>query len=465
MTRILYWNLNNFSQRKIDINVPAPNHIRPTWRLTHIVHEVVNPIPPPPLPANSPPAPDMIVIAECFSRVREVGHPGGAIGSLARVGRGLRLLLDEFRLALGPTWCLVPPLMLGDLGLREGVAVYYNAATLTFTGPWVYSWDAAAGVNRGRALTAATFANRAPYTFNWLQALPDPVNASPPLQLNRSWLTPFGNVEEWCGAGQWQFQTAAGAAIHFPAAQNRPPFYTRMQENAPGGRTLKVFTVHTSPATADQATQNIGQIQELAIAAGEVGVVLGDFNVDSFSTVHNPAYNPLRGLGYTPLIEALDAAGNAVWTRKRYCLTHLLPERLATPFNSVGVPRDPQHNRYPRFGYMGSTRRNPVGGPWIPSNKGAIDNVFVRYPAGAAVPAHNTTIVNTIVGKPYNAVPPPVGVGPNLTGGYAYNASLANPIPLPAGVNAAAGLGTFRNWANFGYISGTSDHLAVIVDI
>jgi hypothetical protein len=469
MTRILYWNLNNFSAPKVDVNQVWPANVLAQDRLTHIIDEVIRPLPQPllPLPPNSPPPPDMIIIAEVYNRVREVGAPGCAINALMRVGQGLRILRDEIRAALGPTWCLVPPLMLGNQGQREGVAVYYDAATLQFTGPWVYAWDAAVGDNRGRPPTAATVGNPAQYTWWWLEGLPNPA-LTPPLNMNRVWAAPLGagNVSEWCGAGQWRFWTLGGADIDFPHPGCRPPFYTRMQEIGGAGRILKVFTVHTSPGGSEfQATRNIGSITQLAVGPGEVGVVLGDFNVDSFDPAVNGAYTPLRNLGYHPLLNALNAAGNVVAARDPYCMTHLLTTSLATPFNTVGAGPDPQHNVYPRFGYMGSTRRNPAGGPWLPDDKGSIDNVFVCYPGPAPPPAHNTTIVNTIVGKPYNAGAAPPGVGPDLTGGYGYNPSLANPLPVPAGIPAAAGIPPFNLWQNFGYIHSTSDHLAVLFDV
>jgi hypothetical protein len=146
--------------------------------------------------------------------------------------------------------------------------------------------------------------------------------------------------------------------------------------------------------------------------------------------------------------------------RKPYCMTHVLPPDLATPFNNVGVATDPQHNVYPRHGYMGSTDIFPRAA----NDSGAIDNAFVHYAGGMPIPARNTTIVNTITGKPYNAAPAPVGVGPELTGGHAYATSLANPVP-PAGVNPPVDPLGFPNWGNFGKVRSTSDHLALMIDV
>jgi hypothetical protein len=80
-------------------------------------------------------------------------------------------------------------------------------------------------------------------------------------------------------------------------------------------------------------------------------------------------------------------------------MTHLLPATHATPFNNTGGVTDPRHNRYPRYGYMGSAF------PFL-NNVGAIDNFFTAYGGGAAVgPATNITVVNSVVGTPYTSIP------------------------------------------------------------
>lgn len=457
MTRILYWNVNNFSINKIYNTSSFGAFIEAQSRLNHMLNEVIAPTAP--LPANSPPPPDLIVIAEVFSRTREVSYQGNVNNSGSRVGLAVLLLLDNIRNRLGNTWCLVPPLMLGDFGIRESVAVYYNSATLTFTGPYI--WSNNGGLNLSRPASLANLGNIADYNASWRNAMPNPNNPIGALQLNRTWNPPAGGpVNEWQGAGQWEHFLATGARINFPNQQNRSPFYTRFLDTA--GRTIKVFTVHTSPATAVGATNNIAAITDLALAANDVGVVLGDFNVDTFNNNQNGAYVALEQLGYAMLIDSRDGGNVVNPVRRPYCLTHLLPVAYATPFNTTGVPPDPTHNVYPRYGYMGSMSINPRQ----PNNSGAIDNAFVDYGAGLMPNAHNTTIVNTVVGKPYTAVaPPPVGVDATLTGGYGYNSSLANAIPQPAGVNPAAGVGFFSNWPNFQRIASTSDHLAVLFDV
>jgi hypothetical protein len=456
MTRVLYWNVRNFSLPKVLRLDSFTNYVESQSRVRHIVREVISPQAP--LPANPPPPPDMIVIVEVYSRTQEVSYQGNVLNQGGNMGRGVLWLLNEIRATLGNTWCVVPPLMVGDFGLREAVAVYYNAASLGFAGPYV--WATANGVNLGRPAVQPNLGNLANYSQDWLDAMPNPNNPLAPLQLNRNWTANGVQVNEWQGAGQWEHHDANGR-INFPNPGSRSPFYARMIDTT--GRTIKVFAIHTSPASAVAATRNIAGIPDLAVGANEVGVVVGDFNVESFNMNVNGAYGPLLNLGYTMLLDPRDTNNLVNLARAPYCMTHVLPPSYATPFNATGVAPDPRHNVYPRFGYMGSTVPRQPGRT---TDTASIDNAFVAYPHGTVAPNHNTTIVNTVVGKPYNAVnPAPAGVTAELTGGYGYNSSLAAPVPLPGGVNPTAGLGQFTDWNNFQRIDSVSDHLAMVFDV
>ena len=445
MTRILYWNISNFTQSKILIEDPPVEYQQSRDRLDHIVSQVM-----------MPNAPDVFLLVEAYARVRDVGDQGAVLMEESRVAFGLLLLLEEIRHRLGPTWCLLPPVHIGNLGYRETVGVYYNAQTLQFAGPWIYAQPPG---EAGRALppTPANLANLRNYAREWRNELPNPNNEIPALQLNRTWSPGGGvNINEWQSAGQWEYYTALGARMNFPYPDNRSPFHVDFREVAGPQHTIRLFVVHTSPETAARATTQIGLIPEInQFTPNAVSVVIGDFNVDSFDMNENGAYANLDH-NYDM---ALDPRAGHVFTpvRKPYCLTHLLPIDLATPFNNVGVATDPQHNVYPRHGYMGSTDIHPRRA----NDSGAIDNAFVAYVAGTVVLPRNTTIVNTVVGKPYVAAP---GVGPELTGGIGYGTSLANPVP-PGGINPPVDPIGFANWNNFGKVRSTSDHLALSVDV
>lgn len=472
MTRILYWNINNFSLGKIFDTSGAPQFNDSIDRLSHIVNQVM-----------APNIPDIFVIVEVYSRTREVGLEGTVLGSGGRAGQATLLLLDVLRNVFGSQWCLVPPLNLGQGGQREAVAVYYNSTNLQFAGPYIF-WPRWVGIGQGQPPNVNTIGAIMDYPATWRNAMPNPTNPIGALQLNRQINLPIGggvNVPEYRFAGQWEYYTVPPAVppaipppyapnrIFFPGWSERSPFHTQFVDLTAGAnnRLVKLFAVHTSPATAVAAVNNMATIPEtLGVAGSQVSVVLGDFNIDTFNMAQNGAYGGLDA-NYTMALDPRDGTGAVNIARHAYCLTHLLPTAQAWPFNNTGVPTDPQHNLYPRYGYMGSS--------WpVLSDTGAIDNVFTWYGggAGAVGPAANISVVNTIMGKPYNAIPAPAGVTAELVGGLGYGQTLAIPIPPPTampatlgGINPPVDTIFFQAWPNYGRIHSVSDHLALAIDV
>jgi hypothetical protein len=470
MTRILYWNINNFSVPKIWVAAPPVAAAEAFQRRNYIVNQIMA------APAAGG-MPDVIIVVEVYSRIREVGLEGTVLNSGRSAGLGCLQLLLSIQANLGAQWCLVPPLNLGELGQREAVAVFYNSNNLQFTGPNLYyrRWPGST-IGQAQPVTPLTFANIINYPLTWQNGLP--------IGLGRNWAFPGipAPINEWQLAGQWEYYTTPPPRpipspiqppyplnrIFFPNAGCRAPFWTRFEDlTAMLPRTLNLFTVHTSPSSARQAIIQMQNIVEMtAVGANEVNVILGDFNVDAFGA-NAGAYNwmilpPGPGVYTMELDPRVAHAGPVVAVRKPYCMTHLLPTNSARPFNNTGGVTDPQHNVYPRYGYMGSSF------PGI-NDSGAIDNFFTAYGGGNAVgPAANITVINTITGKPYNAFAAPPNVTAELTGGLAYAASLVNPMPLalaPGGVNPPVDTINFPGWQNFGKIHSTSDHLPLMIDI
>ncbi|MFM7442065.1 MAG: hypothetical protein ACKO2V_26275, partial [Snowella sp.] len=183
MTRILYWNLQNFSLNKIRDNA---NPWQSQDRLQHILNQVC-----------LPHLPDIIVIVEVFDRNQNVGLAGLVINPNGNPALALQLLLDQLRILLGNHWNLVPPLTLGDAFFREAVAVYYNSNNLQFIGP--YLWSQIAGqLPRARIADIPALNNLVPYAGNWGNSI---------IPNNRNF--PVGNppilVPENQFAGQWEF--------------------------------------------------------------------------------------------------------------------------------------------------------------------------------------------------------------------------------------------------------------------
>ena len=468
-TRILYWNINNFSLPKIFSNTNPALAAEATSRRNEIVNNVVVAA-----------APQIFIIVEVYSRIREVGFEGSVLGSGRTAGSGALRLLYRIRGILGNNWALVPPLNLGELGQREAVAVYYNAATLQFMGPniWYRRWPGT-GIGQAQPIGPGTQNDIIDYPTNWRRCLPFLGNPIGPVFNRHANFVVAGvpvAVPECQLAGQWEYYNPgvarpipspipppyAPGRLFFPNADCRGPFWTSFNELATG-RTLNLFTVHTSPSTARQAIWSMQQAAELSGAPqpNEVKVVLGDFNADPYgANAHAYNWMIVAPGNYTMELDPRDNTGVVNPNRKPYLMTHLLPTVDATPYNPGVGPPDPQQNVYPRFGYMGSSF------PQI-NDAGAIDNFFTWYGGGIGPPlVNNITIVNRIVGKPYNAVmPAPPGVTVELTGGVAFAQGMNNAIPLPGGVAPGAPIPTFPNWNNYGKFRSISDHLPLLLDV
>lgn len=455
MIKILFWNINNFSKNKINKpdTVGEPNNaVESQDRRDHIVDQVFG-----------SQVPHIFVIVEVYSRVREVGYEGTVLNSNRNAGQGVIELLGRIRTRWGNDFCIVPPLNLGRQGFREAVAVIYDSTRLQFIGPNLLSQIMGVYIPISRAPDQPAVNNLVNYDDNWVNGLP--------LEGGRTHQITIGpnnhDIREDQFAGQWEFHDANNERINFPNADNRSPFLTRFLEvNVPNPRIINLYAVHTSPA--NQAVGQLSRIPAIAAATpiDTVDVIVGDFNVDPFDHLND--YNSLLA-GAHPFTMALDprngGAGLVIDARRPYCTTHLLPVAQATPFNNTGQT-NVQHNVYPRFGYMGSMGGQAFQNPVM---TGAIDNIFTRYGGGVAGgPAQNISIVNTITGKPYNAVVAPGGVTAELTGGLAYNHTLYNVLPvLGAGYPdpTAGEPAQFRQWNNFGRIHSVSDHLALCIDV
>src|SRR5271165_1859492 len=196
MTRVLYWNINNFSLSKIQAQ--HPNDVPfAEQRLQYMVHNIMRGPP-------GGPIPDIIVVVEVYGRVREVSAEGTVLNPDSEAGQGVLMLLNTLRgdLVMGTTaarsnWCVVPPLNLGAEGFREAVAVFYNAVNLQFTGPnllYQLYGPPPAGTNIGQSqpVNAATLAALTTYPPEWAGEMPGRMVAALGIPENQL-------------AGEWQY--------------------------------------------------------------------------------------------------------------------------------------------------------------------------------------------------------------------------------------------------------------------
>jgi hypothetical protein len=437
MTRILYWNIQQFGLNKINelVKRPRNSNVRPVTQAATLKLDVIRTT----LTQNTP---DIFVVVETNTGA---GLPGTLV-----TGKGLegaQFLLNQMRgwFPLSD-WMLVPPMRLGLNGMGEGISVFYNNANVKFSGPWGWLGNDADVV----AMGAVNVQNYAPPVDQYL-----PNENSPNVVGN------IYNPGVACRslAGQWKFDDINGTRLNFPGSNNRTPFLTTFWDVA-AGRTIKLLSFHASPkkGPASSGTNNLSKIPEMTnLAANEVGVIVGDFNVNILDAFYEP-------LAYTNLTGALPIG--AGYTREINPTVNQFPEKgyIATMIKPVSAATPWETNGYPGYGYA------------VTASYVSVDNILTRYGSAAAGgPTNNFTIVNRVTGTPYNLIPP---LGP--TGALVYNSAMASvgangtglPLP-PNGPNGVGGtannnigaLTTFRGWPNYRKIRGTSDHLPLIVDV
>lgn len=452
MPRILYWNIDNFSANKLN-DQRILNYIR-TVLSTHPPH--------------------IIVIVEVSAP-----NAAGILDGVLLTGQGangvIQLLTHLKNWTNNNNWCLVPPLTLGNEGVREGVAVYFDSRQLEFTGPywWTDHFDGPRNPI-SRSVPPGTVNNINVYGGIWSETGVLPQRDVDP----RSLYNP--NFPQNQLAAQFQYFNNQGE-IFFPTGggpppRSRAPFLTTFYEPNTN-RNIKLFSIHTSPKTARQAVAALRTVREiLNVNDLEVSVIVGDFNVDSFTRFNT--YNSLLNNGYRMHLDPRDNNQNIDVSRQPYCMTHLLsvPNPIGTPqkatpylesdppglspHNQQGIPQQGLNSPgslYPSYGYMGSMAPPDFQRVTFAAS---IDNIFTRYGNNTNPPQiHNTTIINPVVGSPYR-----VGQG------YRFPQWLNNPVPggLPRPANPAnpdPNLIQFHQPENYGHIRRTSDHLPIIIDV
>lgn len=441
MTRILYWNIQQFGINKI--NEPSKKRAWdgtsiPTFKSVYRKQVIQTT-----LAQNKP---DIFVVVETSTGA---GAPGTLITGSGRDG-SLFLLKQLRNWFPADNWQLVPPLRLGLGNVQEGISVFYNHSRVQFTGPW--GWQG--GIHPSNSVANIGAMNLTDYAHPWDDTLPDGETPGGGNLINPD--VPYRQL-----AGQWLFHDPAGGILGFPNAFNRTPFLTTFWDPAGAGRTIKLLSFHASPKKQQAAdgTNQLSHILEMTanLAANEVGVIVGDFNVDLFNTHFEPiAYNNLLagGAGY---IRQINPTANT-WPNKGYVCTTLRSHKHAKPWATNG---------YPGYEIV------------IPNTFSSIDNILTLYGATAGGPAANITIVNRVTGTPYNRTAPPVGGAP--AGSLTYNSAMAlNALGIPAalqlpptGPNGQGGfapgsigaLTAFAGWNNYRRIKSTSDHMGLIVEV
>jgi len=436
--KILYWNVEKFGNKKIsDTGEPGDdpdfddNGQLGPLRLAYMLDTFAAGQ----HPLGTPFLPDFIIIVEVGK-----GTAGNQEGQLvnANGANGVAALLNAIRqearlIANGEDWRAVPPIVVGEQGRGEGVAVFYNSAAWYFLGP----------DDRGAA-----------YPAPFQRALPH--RRIP----NDYGIAAYQNKWEDRQLGQWQYPIRVRAAkqarrdLKFPGAGNRPPWLTYFGTVAGNPPTLlRLMSVHTSPPTAADGTKQVAKIDTMmdpmVDAAQQIDVILGDFNVGNLDAANWAPDGPLRPFlidanpRYAAILKPnddLEAQYDSYYMTQCRKLSQSKIEENNEPYG-----------HYPGYGYLSLS----------------IDNAFVRR-HNVAPPAvqPNATIVDRVFDNPYRAAAGPPVPAPYtgvITYANALNIDLPN-ILTHLDQNPEAN-DAFREWPNFGRIRSTSDHLPLIFEV
>lgn len=434
--RIMMWNVENFSISKRNNNTWDRNQLR--WN--HILDTIrqVNP--------------DIFVLIE-------VGSGGVAAGAIATGGAAagvLRLFDDLNSPPPPPVFSVVPPIVSGKGGKREGIAIFFKHANLRFTGPWVWN-GTASSPPRLRTGTVT----RSPYNGNWAAALPNTHNQNEM-------------------AGQWMFSDTptasdprAAATNYFPSEGNRSLFLTDfLDTSVTPNRRISLFAIHSPPQPnlAVKIPGVLAEVREVKSAPGanEVKVILGDFNINVRNHAQRVSFNDLSETFFPPgkraradhpryIIHNINTPTvlKGVSGKSRITgMTYKHTARIAASIHDQALPP-------PYYDYIGTDIFN--GGEML-----ALDNILTRH-GQTAGNAANFHVVNRVYQNPAQFPYPP-----DL--GLMNNGAVAATIPLiraryrigSANQDTSSANSFFRNYGRFGKIGaarGASDHMALVIDV
>jgi hypothetical protein len=471
MIKILYWNVENFGISKIN-DTRSLGKKRPIdeGEAQAMMQRMLQ---------NSKDRLDFILdtmrqndgaMLDIFVLVENLAG-GSNIGALIN-GDGVQGavdLLEEIRakLTIGTRqdqWKLVPPLLLTSGTTKEGISVFFNSATLDFTGP--YGWGGQQSQPNGTFVA---------YIKNFKNALPTTKvsdNAAYNAGLAQNTL-----------AGQVTF-SKAGKEVGFPVkTKDRAPLLTTFWDKS-GSRNIKLLSYHAPKPTNEpsKGIRNLANIPEMTTALGdnEVGIIVGDFNVNAFDTdLCDYAYGPLTtkapiGQQYK---KHITDAGLTSFPGKSYLCTTMYAANIAPsirpgPWGNLTYGVEHTNWGYPGYEY---------------TTENSYDNILTRYGKNMVAPGDfKITIVNRVTGTPYNRLNPPTDNAP--IGSFIYTSAMKDGndqnatipvLPLPpqhagpdnqGGYSLSAldanGLYTnFNLWENYAKIRSTSDHIPLLIQV
>ena len=466
MTRIMMWNIQDFSISKY--NNSKWDKARQRWNYILNTIQLINP--------------DIFVLLEV-----------GAANEAGRIATGkseqgvLQLLTDLRAHPLNnfPQFQVVPPIVSGQGGKRESIAVFFKSTNLQFTGPWVWDGTRSSPLRRRDVgnVTPMAYGTANPDGSNpsaaWPNALPNTPPAAPQNTL----------------AGKWQFSSTPTASTsrqvntnQFPGESNRSLYLTTFLDttNAPNNRNISVFAIH-APPQSDLAKEVVEELEKNVYElrnepdTNEVQVIVGDFNLNTLDADQRAGFGPLerpyrqdpnrsRRQAKTPftLHNATPTIAAAIPTVLKgvSAKSRLIGKTYKQAARIAASKHDPNQLVPNYYDYIGTS---DIGG----GDLLALDNILTRYDTGGAHaggPAANFHVVNRVYQLPGGYVPSlalmPDGATP-ATIPLILNHYHVTP-PGHANADASSANSYFRNYERFGRIGagrGASDHMALVIDV
>lgn len=489
MTRVLFWNIEQFNMQKFfgtstTATVPFTTLTvaqgAPARR--QLLYDCLEAA-----------RPDIFVVVEVNSSASKVS----ALPTPSDGLWGLIHLLSELRSPTGsppdsvrsPDWRLVPPFYLagkGNSGL-ETVGVFYRGVTGTgttavtryFTGPNVWPGGVRARPRRPGTATPGAYGSDLKLTKGGPEA---DINAMlvPPTTTARTIpnnaLHNPGLVENTV-ASRFDFLdrtiTPAPTALSFGVA--RPPLMVTFTEVVGTTvRNLTLFAAHApakdvgpTAGTARGFLQNMGRMTELTepLGTAETRVVVGDFNTNILAEdgTLTDAYDPITSLNgnptYSLLLKPAGTPPDGMDAYKGYFTTVIAnpkfrDDEAVRASKLLWSATDTDLAYYPGYGYAAPDK-----------NLFSLDNILV-WPLDDERD-YGMSILNSIVGTPLTAVPDPPGTPPvgtlaldNAMGGDDWPQA-----PTAAVWTDRDAANAMTAWDEYAHIFLTSDHFGIFADV
>jgi hypothetical protein len=477
MTKILFWNIEQFTSDKIN-NAgvdPEPGaggltKAQAAAARLSLIYQVL-----------SVTNPDIFVIIEVHGTKNSSSSTAGNNGGLS----GAVYLLSQLRDVQHGTapqnvksadWRMVPPLWLN----KETIAVLYRGTTggvtRYFTGPNVWSGGAKGRTRISGDVPAVAYGtvnnpNNPSIDFNEMLV---PTGTQPRLIPANALYNGTGAFYENTVAGRIAFKDGV-TRVDFGDAVTAP-FMVTFSEfgGAVSPRNITMFAVHLPANVAGQNTfiDNLVKTDDIKspLGASETRLVGGDFNMALLNEngTQTNRYAKLTQLNYGLLLVPEGQPPPNVDAYRGYFATHLVAgypanmQQKQLESKLLWSETDQELAYYPGYGYIGNIK-----------STSSLDNILVRPKLLPEDYDYQTTIMNFVAGTPFNGVNNPDGNPPIGSLAIQLPTAIGNPpqgwIPWPtvdtAPVYEQGAANALFNWENYSKIYSTSDHFALYAEI